>query len=95
MSDKPGVYVNSAWELQKDPFSGDALNSYNDGPLADGTQMGPFYELETSSQAAELLPGETLTHTQYTLHITGDPQLLDQVSRKVLGVSLEEIQKSF
>jgi hypothetical protein len=93
--DRPGVYVNSAWELQKDPFSGDALNSYNDGPLADGTQMGPFYELETSSAAAELQPGGKLTHTQYTLHITGNPQLLDKVSRKVLGVSLEEIQKSF
>jgi hypothetical protein len=95
MPEKPGVYVNSAWELQEKPFSGDALNSYNDGPLADGTQMGPFYELETSSAAAELQPGGKLTHTQYTLHITGNPQLLDKVSRKVLGVSLEEIKGSF
>ncbi|HBE41510.1 MAG TPA: hypothetical protein DDW27_09955, partial [Bacteroidales bacterium] len=33
-------YVNSAWELQDEPYSGDALNSYNDGPLEDGSQMG-------------------------------------------------------
>jgi hypothetical protein len=95
MAEKPGKYVNSAWEIQKDPFSGDALNSYNDGPLEDGTQMGPFYELETSSPGAELLPGEKLTHTQFTLHLTGDPQLLDRVSRKALGVGLEDIGKAF
>ena len=93
--DKPGLYANSAWELQKDPYSGDALNSYNDGPLEDGTQMGPFYELETSSPAAELLPGEKLTHTQYTLHLTGDPDLLDKVSRKVLGIGLDAVSNAF
>ena len=26
-------YVNSKWELQDAPFSGDAINAYNDGPL--------------------------------------------------------------
>ena len=26
-------YVNSAWELQENPYSGDVLNSYNDGKL--------------------------------------------------------------
>jgi hypothetical protein len=88
-------YVNSSWEIQKDPFSGDAINSYNDGPLADGTQMGPFYELETSSPAADLKPGESLSHIQYTLHLTGNLQELDKVSHKVLGVSLEEIRKAF
>ena len=65
-------YVNSAWQLQEDPYSGDALNSYNDGPLEDGSQMGPFYELETSSPAAALKPGEKLSHVQYTIHITGE-----------------------
>jgi len=88
-------YVNSAWEMQDNPYSGDALNSYNDGPLADGSQMGPFYELETSSPAAALKPGESITHTQITIHITGDKSLLDNVSQKVFGVSLEEIDKVF
>lgn len=88
-------YVNSAWQIQDDPFSGDALNSYNDGPLEDGTQMGPFYELETSSPAADLKPGESLSHVQCTLHLTGNEQDLDKVSRKVLGVSIEEISKAF
>ena len=88
-------YVNSSWQIQDNPFSGDALNSYNDGPLEDGSQMGPFYELETSSPAAALKPGESLTHLQYTIHLTGDKNLLNQVALKALGVSLDEIEKSF
>jgi hypothetical protein len=88
-------YVNSAWEIQANPYSGDALNSYNDGPLEDGSQMGPFYELETSSPAADLEPGESLSHIQYTLHLKGDAQDLDRVSQKVLGISLDEFRKAF
>jgi len=88
-------YVNSSWQIQENPFSGDALNSYNDGPLEDGSQMGPFYELETSSPAAELMPGDSLTHIQFTLHLTGDPKELDRVSRKVLGISLDDIRNNF
>jgi hypothetical protein len=57
--------------------------------------MGPFYELETSSPAADLKPGESLSHIQYTLHLKGDVQNLDKVAQKVLGVSLEEISGAF
>ena len=88
-------YVNSAWQIQENPYSGDALNSYNDGPLEDGSQMGPFYELETSSPAADLKPGEGLSHIQFTLHLTGDSGKLDLVSRKMLGVSLNDIRNVF
>ena len=43
-------YVNSMWEVQRDPFAGDVVNSYNDGPPAPAAKpLGPFYELETSS----------------------------------------------
>jgi len=88
-------YVNSSWQIQDNPYSGDAFNSYNDGPLEDDTQMGPFYELETSSPAADLKPGESLNHIQYTLHFTGPMQNLNNISRKVLGVSLEQIMNNF
>jgi hypothetical protein len=88
-------YVNSSWQIQENPYSGDALNSYNDGPLQDGSQMGPFYELETSSPAVELKPGASLSHVQFTLHLTGDLKVLDKVSRKILGVSLDEIIQAF
>ncbi len=95
ISDGKKDYVNSSWQIQENPYSGDALNSYNDGPLTDGSQMGPFYELETSSPAADLKPGESLSHIQFTLHLTGNPKKLDEVARKILGVSLNEISNVF
>lgn len=88
-------YVNSTWQIQKNPYSGDALNAYNDGPLADGSQMGPFYELEASSPAAMLKPGESIILSQITVHLTGDKKLLDSVAVKVLGVSIAEIESAF
>ena len=88
-------YVNSAWQIQDDPYSGDAFNSYNDGPLDDGSQMGPFYEIETSSPAAALKPGESIIHSQITIHITGDKKLLNKTAVRSFGVSLDEVEKVF
>lgn len=64
-------YVNSQWALQEHPFAGDAVNSYNDGPLDDGTQLGPFYELESSSPAAALKSEESFVHKHQTYHLRG------------------------
>jgi hypothetical protein len=87
------AYVNSMWEIQKDPFAGDVVNSYNDGPPAPGAKpMGPFYELETSSPAAFLAPGARLTHVHRTFHLEGPEQDLDAVARRVLGVPLAAIR---
>jgi len=89
------VYVNSAWELQDDPYSGDVLNSYNDGKLEDGTQMGPFYELESSSPALALAVGESYKHIQRIYHFKADKDALNTISLKVLKVSIDEIQGAF
>ena len=84
-------YVNSAWELQDQPYRGDVVNSYNDGPPAAGEKpLGPFYELESSSPAAALQPGQRMRHVHRTFHLTGDVKTLDFVARAVLGVALEE-----
>jgi hypothetical protein len=85
-------YVNSLWKLQDDPFSGDAVNSYNDGPPAPGAKpLGPFYELESSSPAAALKPGKVLDHIHRTVHLSGPEPALDAIARATLGVSLQEI----
>ena len=85
-------YVNSAWEIQKNPYAGDVANSYNDGPPAPGKKpMGPFYELESSSPAAALEPGKSLEHIHRTIHLRGEEKDLDAVARKTLGVGLQEI----
>ena len=89
-------YVNSMWELQEHPFGGDVVNSYNDGPSEPGAKpLGPFYELETSSPAAFLASGESLTHYHRTFHFSGNEKQLDAICRAVLGVSLDEIDDAF
>ncbi|MEZ4774915.1 MAG: DUF6786 family protein [Bacteroidia bacterium] len=88
------TYVNSMWALQDHPFAGDVINAYNDGPLEDGGQLGPFYELETSSPAAFLKPGESMSHIHTTFHFTGNEASLSLISQKVLGVTTEEIARA-
>jgi hypothetical protein len=81
-------YVNSMWARQETPFGGDVVNAYNDGPTEPGKpSLGGFYELETSSPAAALAPGESLEHVHTTLHVVGDPAPLDALARSVLGVA--------
>lgn len=84
-------YVNSMWEIQDKPYAGDVVNTYNDGPQADGTIMGPFYELETSSPAAALAPGKSILHTHRTFHFVGEDADLDPIAQSVLGVTIDEI----
>ncbi|WP_202911894.1 DUF6786 family protein [Arenibacter aquaticus] len=85
-------YVNSLWEIQEQPFKGDAVNAYNDGPLEDGGQLGPFYELESSSPALALKSGERDTHRHQTYHFIGDVKHLDVLSKEILGVPINEIE---
>lgn len=86
-------YVNSMWEIQKNPYKGDAINAYNDGKNDTGNQMGQFYELETSSPAIALKRNETLIHSQRTFHFEGTEEALDTISKKLLGIHLSEIPK--
>jgi hypothetical protein len=89
-------YVNSMWEIQEEPFAGDVVNSYNDGPASPGAKpLGPFYELETSSPAAALGPGGTMTHVHTTMHFMGPEKALDAIARATLGVGLAEIKTAF
>lgn len=92
----PHGYVNSMWEHQREPYAGDVINSYNDGsPEPGAPPLGPFYELETSSPAAALSPGETMRHVQQTLHFHGSLADLDAIATKVLGTNLATIQEQF
>lgn len=87
-------YVNSMWELQEEPFSGDAANSYNDGPV-DGKAMGPFYELESSSPAAFLASNESMTHLHTTVHIQGEEAELDVIVKKLFNTNISTIKNIF
>ena len=89
-------YLNNMWQIHDEPYRGDVIMGYNDGPLGPGKeQLCPVYELETTSPARELIPGETIEHLHYTFHFSGLEEGLDEVSRKVLGVGLSEISRAF
>lgn len=89
---KSAPYVNSMWEQQQDPYAGDVVNSYNDGPTAPGKPaLGGFYEIETSSPGAELAPGKDQVHTHRTFHFVADRAKLGALAKEALGVSLDDL----
>jgi hypothetical protein len=92
VQEAPYGFVNSMWEIQKEPYVGDVINAYNDGSPEPGlAPLGPFYELETSSPAAALKPGESMQHIQRTFHIQGSKADLEPIAQRLLGVGLEKI----
>jgi hypothetical protein len=89
-------YVNSMWEIQREPYKGDVVNSYNDGPPAPGKPpLGPFYEIESSSPALDLAPGQRYTHVHRTFHFLGAEAELDHFARATLKVGVAELKNAF
>ena len=89
-------YVNSMWEIQREPYKGDVINSYNDGPPEPGKPpLGPFFELETSSPALDLAPAQQYTHVHRTFHFVGAGADLDRLARATISVGLDDIVKVF
>jgi hypothetical protein len=88
-------YVNNLWEVAKEPYGGDVSNAYNDGPVEPGKpSLGGFYELESSSPAAALAPGASLTHAHETYHFSGSESALGDVAARLLGVSLADVGRA-
>jgi hypothetical protein len=89
-------YVNSMWEIQREPYQGDVINSYNDGPPEPGkAPLGPFFELETSSPALGLAPAQQHTHVHRTFHFVGAEADLDRLARATIKVGLDELKNVF
>lgn len=86
-------FVNSMWEIQTEPYGGDVVNAYNDGPPAPGAKpLGPFYELETSSPALALAAGASAEHVQETYHFEGDRAQLNSIAQQLLRTEIAEIE---
>ncbi|MGA2061893.1 MAG: DUF6786 family protein [Thermoguttaceae bacterium] len=88
------LYMSNLWGGPlAQPYVGDVMNSYNDGPPEPGKKgMGAFYELESLSPAKELKTGESISHTNVTLHIQADRDILAQSAKEILGVDLEKVR---
>jgi hypothetical protein len=92
----PAGYVNSMWEIQREPYKGDVVNSYNDGPPAPGKPpLGPFYEIETSSPGLDLAPGKHYTHVHRTFHLIGPESDLDRIAHATLKVGIADMVHAF
>ncbi len=91
--DPAAPYVNSSWQIQKEPYRGDVANCYNDGVPSPGKpQLGHFYELESSSPAAALGPHASIEHTQRTIHLVGSEADLEPIAERILSVSLSAMR---
>lgn len=89
-------YVDSRWIDMPEPYAGDVINAYNDGPPEPGVApLGPFYELESSSPAAALRSGDSITHVHRTFHFVGERLALDALARQFLSAGLSEIESAF
>jgi hypothetical protein len=89
-----GRYLRNTWKIHDDPFGGDAVNSYNDGPVAAGARsLGGFYELENLSPAPDLPPDEALRHWNTVLHFHGSLDKLNVISKAALGVDLTALPR--
>lgn len=86
--DPNAPYVDEMWRLDGDPYYGDVVNSYNHG--GDET----FFELESSSPALELAPGESHTHTSTTMQFrfANEADLAFAV-RVALDLDWDEVKK--
>ena len=91
----PHGYNNNLWQVQDEPYQGDVINGYNDGPNESGGQLGGFFELETISPALALGPDESFTHIHRTIRMEGERERLSAVSQAVFGVTLDEIESKF
>ncbi len=88
----PAGYTNNLWKHQDDPFDGDVINAYNDGPNDSGGKLGGFFELETISPALALKPAESYTHSARTVRMEGERASLDQMAQTLFGASLDQIE---
>ena len=89
------LYMNNMWGgPHADPYTGDVVNSYNDGPPEPGKNgLGAFYEIESLSPAEELQPGESLEHRHATIHVQADLPTLVTLAKNVLGVDLGDVRR--
>ena len=86
--DENADYVDERWVTEGDPFYGDVINSYNhSGPE-------PFFELESSSPALALAPGESHAHESTTMQFRfADEAQLAAAVRTALGLDWAEVKK--
>ena len=83
------LYFNSHVYIQEDPYTGEPVQIYNHGPMDLSVgQDNAFYEVETTSSAKALRPGEFIQHWHRVCHLAGEPSELNLIVRRCWGIDL-------
>ena len=85
-----GDYLN-CFPKNTAPYDGDVINIFNGEVNKSLGYNWPFYEFESLSSSKELKPQEEIYHKQTTYHIEADFVELNLISKKLLGIDLNEI----
>ncbi|MEM9260234.1 MAG: DUF6786 family protein [Bacteroidota bacterium] len=83
------LYFNSNATVQANPFHGEVIPVYNNGPLSD--QVAPeasFYEMESAAALQGLAPGGSLWHFHEVYHFGGPKAELTKLVKAALGAEL-------
>ncbi len=93
----PHGYNNNQWEIQDEPYFGDAITCGNNGVNDAGSKISPggFFEMETLSPALSLSPDEGFTHIHRTFRVEGEREKLSAVTRSLFGVDLDYLEDQF
>jgi hypothetical protein len=84
-------YAAGYWRSYDDPFNGDALSVYIDGPQEAGGPDGFSYELETMSPALFLPPGESFAYRNRTFHLRASRKAIGMVCKRFLKADIEKM----
>lgn len=84
-------YATGYWRCYDDPFNGDALSVYIDGPQRAGGSDGLSYELETMSPALFLPPGQSFAYRNRTFHLRASRKAIGVVCKRFLKADIEEM----
>jgi len=79
----------------KNPYKGDVINIFNGEVNEALDRAWPFFEFESSSSAKELKVNEEMLHKQSIYHFERNVKYLNNIAKKVLGVSLANIKDVF
>ena len=87
------AYLANSWRRSAQPFDGDAISVYNNGPLARTSASAErYYEISTYSPALNLAKGKSQFHLQRTFHFNGSEYDLGLIAYKLAGISIGQLR---
>ena len=91
---RSGTLTLWTFDLPNNPEKTDMIRIYNpDRHHGNGFDRAAYYEVNCFSTVRELLPEDSFTYYQCTLHLIADNSVLDGIIRQTFGIALEDISK--